>query len=184
MKIAMVASEAAPFVKTGGLGDVMQALPAAEQPEELQKLMKRGTTRHLRELYGEMEEASAELCFRCRKNRRNRELFADPIREICYVTDVFLSGCEDAKTISDQNRINAFESFYTDQLKHRAALLKRIAGENSEPFLDLNADYDLATVEKMEMEARRNRLKNQREEQKRKKAEKAAAKAAQKQEKQ
>lgn len=27
MKIAMVASEAAPFVKTGGLGDVMQALP-------------------------------------------------------------------------------------------------------------------------------------------------------------
>ena len=73
---------------------------------------------------------------------------------------------------------------YTDQLKHRAALLKRIAGENSEPFLDLNADYDLATVEKMEMEARRNRLKNQREEQKRKKAEKAAAKAAQKQEKQ
>ncbi len=29
MKIAMIASEAAPFVKTGGLGDVMQALPAA-----------------------------------------------------------------------------------------------------------------------------------------------------------
>ena len=27
MKIAMVASEAAPFVKTGGLGDVLQALP-------------------------------------------------------------------------------------------------------------------------------------------------------------
>ncbi len=29
MKIAMIASEAAPFIKTGGLGDVMQALPAA-----------------------------------------------------------------------------------------------------------------------------------------------------------
>ena len=29
MKIAMVASEAAPFLKTGGLGDVMQALPLA-----------------------------------------------------------------------------------------------------------------------------------------------------------
>lgn len=29
MKIAMIASEAAPFLKTGGLGDVMQALPAA-----------------------------------------------------------------------------------------------------------------------------------------------------------
>ena len=29
MKIAVVASEAAPFVKTGGLGDVMQALPLA-----------------------------------------------------------------------------------------------------------------------------------------------------------
>ncbi len=28
MKIAMVASEAAPFIKTGGLGDVLQALPA------------------------------------------------------------------------------------------------------------------------------------------------------------
>ena len=27
MKIAMIASEAAPYVKTGGLGDVMQALP-------------------------------------------------------------------------------------------------------------------------------------------------------------
>ena len=27
MKIVVVASEAAPFVKTGGLGDVMQALP-------------------------------------------------------------------------------------------------------------------------------------------------------------
>ena len=38
---------------------VMQALPAAEQPEELQKLMKRGTARHLAELYGQMEEASA-----------------------------------------------------------------------------------------------------------------------------
>lgn len=33
MKIAMVASEAAPFAKTGGLGDVMQALP-----EELAKI--------------------------------------------------------------------------------------------------------------------------------------------------
>ena len=29
MKIAVVAAEAAPFVKTGGLGDVMQALPLA-----------------------------------------------------------------------------------------------------------------------------------------------------------
>ena len=29
MKIAMLASEAAPFVKTGGLGDVAQALPQA-----------------------------------------------------------------------------------------------------------------------------------------------------------
>ena len=29
MRISMVASEAAPFIKTGGLGDVMQALPAA-----------------------------------------------------------------------------------------------------------------------------------------------------------
>lgn len=29
MKIVHAASEAAPFVKTGGLGDVMQALPAA-----------------------------------------------------------------------------------------------------------------------------------------------------------
>ena len=27
MRIAIAASEAAPFVKTGGLGDVMQALP-------------------------------------------------------------------------------------------------------------------------------------------------------------
>ena len=27
MRIAMIASEAAPFVKTGGLGDVLQALP-------------------------------------------------------------------------------------------------------------------------------------------------------------
>lgn len=33
MKIAMIASEAAPFVKTGGLGDVMQALP-----QELSKI--------------------------------------------------------------------------------------------------------------------------------------------------
>ena len=29
MKIAMVASEASPFIKTGGLGDVMEALPQA-----------------------------------------------------------------------------------------------------------------------------------------------------------
>ena len=29
MKIAMAASEAAPYLKTGGLGDVMQALPQA-----------------------------------------------------------------------------------------------------------------------------------------------------------
>ena len=29
MKIAIVASEAAPFLKTGGLGDVMEALPSA-----------------------------------------------------------------------------------------------------------------------------------------------------------
>ena len=28
MRIAMITSEAAPFVKTGGLGDVLQALPA------------------------------------------------------------------------------------------------------------------------------------------------------------
>ena len=29
MKIAIAASEAAPYIKTGGLGDVMQALPMA-----------------------------------------------------------------------------------------------------------------------------------------------------------
>ena len=29
MRIAMIASEGAPFIKTGGLGDVMQALPEA-----------------------------------------------------------------------------------------------------------------------------------------------------------
>ena len=29
MKIAIIASEAAPFLKTGGLGDVIQALPQA-----------------------------------------------------------------------------------------------------------------------------------------------------------
>ena len=29
MKLAFAASEAAPFVKTGGLGDVVQALPEA-----------------------------------------------------------------------------------------------------------------------------------------------------------
>ena len=74
-----------------------------------------------------------------------------------------LEGCADPKTISDQNRINAFESFYTDQLKHRATLLKRIAGENAESFLELNMDYDLATVEKMELEAKKNRHKIQRE---------------------
>lgn len=163
---------------------VMQALPADEQPEELRKLMKRGTTRHLAELYGEMEEASAELSYRCRKHRRNREQFADPIRQICYVTNVFLAGCEDIKTVSDQNRINAFESFYTEQLKHRAALLRRIAGENAEPFLDLNMDYDLATVEKMEMEARRNRRKTEKEAAARRREEKAAEKAAKAAEKQ
>ena len=152
----------------------MQALPAAEQPEELQKLMKRGTARHLAELYGQMEEASAELVYRCRRHRRNRELFADPIRQICYLTSVFLEGCADPKTISDQNRINAFESFYTDQLKHRATLLKRIAGENAESFLELNMDYDLATVEKMELEAKKNRRKNEREAAARRKQEKAA----------
>ena len=152
---------------------VMQALPAAEQPEELQKLMKRGTARHLAELYGQMEEASAALA-RPLFPRRNRELFADPIRQICYLTSVFLEGCADPKTISDQNRINAFESFYTDQLKHRATLLKRIAGENAESFLELNMDYDLATVEKMELEAKKNRRKNEREAAARRKQEKAA----------
>ena len=41
MKIALVASEAAPFLKTGGLGDVMQALPAAlsKMPENEVVLM-------------------------------------------------------------------------------------------------------------------------------------------------
>lgn len=34
MKIAILASEAAPFLKTGGLGDVMQGLPAALAKEE------------------------------------------------------------------------------------------------------------------------------------------------------
>ena len=29
MKIAILASEAAPYIKTGGLGDVMEALPSA-----------------------------------------------------------------------------------------------------------------------------------------------------------
>ena len=52
---------------------VMQALPAAEQPEELQKLMKRGTARHLAELYGQMEEASAELVYRCRRHHPDPE---------------------------------------------------------------------------------------------------------------
>ena len=112
--------------------------------------------------------------YRCRKHRRNRELFADPIRQICYLTSVFLEGCADPKAISDQNRINAFESFYTDQLKHRATLLKRIAGENAESFLELNMDYDLATVEKMELEAKKNRRKNEREAAARRKQEKAA----------
>ena len=52
MRIAMIASEAAPYVKTGGLGDVMQALPgelAKERGNEvalflpLYKKLKEGT---------------------------------------------------------------------------------------------------------------------------------------------
>ena len=34
MKIAMAAAEAAPFLKTGGLGDVMEALPQALAEEK------------------------------------------------------------------------------------------------------------------------------------------------------
>ena len=53
-------------------------------------------------------------------------------------------------------------------------MLKRIAGENAESFLELNMDYDLATVEKMELEAKKNRRKNEREAAARRKQEKAA----------
>ncbi|MBQ2446486.1 MAG: glycogen synthase [Oscillospiraceae bacterium] len=59
MKIAMIASEAAPYVKTGGLGDVMQALPgeiAKQKGNEvvlilpLYKKLKEGSTFELEEL--------------------------------------------------------------------------------------------------------------------------------------
>ena len=38
MKIAILASEGAPYVKSGGLGDVMEALPAALPVSPVMKL--------------------------------------------------------------------------------------------------------------------------------------------------
>ena len=66
LKVLMVASEAAPFVKSGGLGDVVGSLPKAlrAQGVDIRVVIPRYMTIKDEEMYGvEFWENSQYICF-------------------------------------------------------------------------------------------------------------------------
>jgi len=142
-------------------GGRVEPLPVRQQPEELRFILERGAAKQSEELFCELEAATAEIKWRCRRNRRLREQFCEPLETLCYIAYVFRKGALDLSSIDDTNKETAFNSFLEDQLKHRMALLRRISREFNGEFLSLNKRYDLERAERAQAQKERYGMKEQ-----------------------
>ena len=106
-----------------------------------------------------MRDASEKLDQQAGINRTNKAQFAEPIREMLYLTHTFLCGCENLNTLDTKEKLNDFESYLHEQPQHRFLLMKRLPGSRNSEYQELNAAYadEMETLEREEIEAARNR---------------------------
>lgn len=116
-------------------------LPLQKQSKEMRGIFKRaGNTAAVR-LFHEMVEAEDALRKAAGRNRRKCYQFADPVTRILYMTHTFLTGCENPVTIDTEDKLEAFNSFLNEQVRHRMTLLRLISGSLSDEYRTLNEAY-------------------------------------------
>lgn len=137
-------------------GDGVKPLPAPRQPEDIRAILRRaGGTRSV-ELFAELDAAAEAVAKRAGFNRTHKAQFVDPVDQMLLLTHTFLVGCEDLTRIDTPEKKAAFDSYLMDQPKHRMLLLKRITGDMSDAYRDLNKVYarEMERLEEEEMEER------------------------------
>ena len=129
-------------------------LPMEEQPGEIRGIMTRANEDKPVELFAKMVDSSNKLDEEAGINRTNKTQFADPIRETLLMTQVFLQGCENPSTIDTKAKLEQFESFLYEQVKHRMMLMRRISGDEAEHYRQMNTLYsrEMEEIEREEME--------------------------------
>ncbi|MEM1484135.1 hypothetical protein V6615_04540 [Oscillospiraceae bacterium PP1C4] len=126
-----------------GTGESVKAMQWEQQPETLRVIMKRAGNDCVVQLYEELCTALEEVSHFCGKNKKLVGQFLVPIQELFDISRIFLLGCENLDNIRTTAEEKAFNQFLKDQLHHRKELLKRISGDASGDYADLNRRYVL-----------------------------------------
>ena len=136
-------------VKGGGIR------PDEKQSEKLEGMKARALSQESVDTYAKMLDYAEKIEDRTHLNRKERAQFNDPIDAIYKMTYTFLNGCKDPATIDTKEKAAQFDSFINEQVKHRMTLLKRISGDFSNEYSDLNEYYreEMIAWEKAEREA-------------------------------
>lgn len=148
----------------------IEALPLEEQPEPIRRMIQRAGEPTAVELFAQADAAADLVSRRANFNRTQRAQFQEPIDQLLLLTQTFLRGCEDLRTINTAERLAAFESYLYEQPKHRMVLIKRITGDLAGEYRKLNKRY-AAEMERIEAEEARAR-RGQADKEKKAKAEK------------
>lgn len=135
----------------------VEALPLEEQPEPIRRLVGRAGEPTAVELFAQADAAADLVSRRSNFNRTQRAQFQQPIDQLLLLTQTFLRGCEDLRTINTEERLAAFESYLYEQPKHRMVLIKRITGDLADEYRSLNKRYaaEMERIEAEEAKARR-----------------------------
>lgn len=137
----------------------IEALPLAEQPEGIRRLIERANAPEAVELFRQADAAADLVSRRSNFNRTQRAQFQDPVDKLLLLAQTFLQGCEDLGTINTEQRRADFDSFLFEQPQHRMVLIKRITGDLADEYRRLNKRYaaEMEEIEAAEQKARRRR---------------------------
>lgn len=128
------------LLETSETGSI-KPLPLEAQPKEICDIIKRAGNTKAVKLFQEMVEAEDALKKAAGKNRRKCYQFADPVAHILYMTHTFLTGCENLACIDTERKYEEFNSFLTEQVRHRMTLLRLISGSLADEYRTLNTVY-------------------------------------------
>lgn len=127
--------------------------PLSEQPQAIRTAAERAMKEKSIKLFAQMDGAAAKLAEEVGKNRRLKSQFSEPVDQILMLTHTFLEGCENLTTVNTTEKLEQFDSFLLEQVKHRMVLLRRISGATAEEYRQLNRRY-AREMEEMEQAQR------------------------------
>lgn len=138
-------------------GGKLRALPAGQQPEAIRNILERANSPKAVELFAQLDDAADTVSKRAGFNRTHKAQFQAPLDELLLLAHTFLVGCENLESIDTPEKKAAFDSFLMEQPQHRMVLIKRITGDASDEYRELNKRYakEMERIEEEEWQAKR-----------------------------